>query len=273
MQVLTSPDDFNPGKKSLGDSADSNGPFKPSVLWWTRSRAEEVATLNLATNAGIIAGVVLFAVSTVFTVDMEVSRGWSAAEFFLRVPVDNWFGYLTVLRNDPVLVKACTSGLVYAVGDWTAQAVEGASLAEIKRGRVLRSAMAGLLLHGPLSHVWYGVCEGIFDGIGWNSYWWVPGPKIITDQLLWGPFWNAVYICFLGTLKKDSFNTIKEAVVTTALPLVLAGVRLWPLAHLVTYGLIPTENRLLWVDFVEILWVTILSKQAAEQARSAEEAN
>lgn len=66
---------------------------------------------------------------------------------------------------------------------------------------------------------------------------WVPGPKIITDQLLWGPFWNAVYICFLGTLKKDSFNTIKEAVVTTALPLVLAGVRLWPLAHLVTYGL------------------------------------
>lgn len=66
---------------------------------------------------------------------------------------------------------------------------------------------------------------------------WVPGPKIITDQLLWGPFWNAVYICFLGTLKKDSFNTIKEAVVTTAVPLVLAGVRLWPLAHLVTYGL------------------------------------
>ena len=87
------------------------------------------------------------------------------------MPVDNWLGYLTVLRNDPVLVKACTSGLVYSVGDWTAQTVEGAGLAEIKRGRVLRSALAGLLLHGPLSHVWYDVCEGIFDGIGWNGYW------------------------------------------------------------------------------------------------------
>ncbi|CAN0191494.1 unnamed protein product, partial [Laminaria digitata] len=127
--------------------------------------------LNLATNAGIIAGVALFALSTVFTVDLEVSRGWTAAEFFLRVPVDNWSSYLTVLRNDPVLVKACTSGLVYAIGDWTAQTVEGAGLAEIKRGRVLRSALAGLLLHGPLSHVWYDVCEGIFDGIGWNGYW------------------------------------------------------------------------------------------------------
>lgn len=34
---------------------------------------------------------------------------------------------------------------------------------------------------------------------------------------------------------------------------------------------IPTENRLLWVDFVEIIWVTILSKQAADQARASQE--
>lgn len=32
---------------------------------------------------------------------------------------------------------------------------------------------------------------------------------------------------------------------------------------------VPTENRLLWVDFVEIVWVTILSRQAADQARTA----
>lgn len=34
-------------------------------------------------------------------------------------------------------------------------------------------------------------------------------------------------------------------------------------AHCITYGLIPVENRLLWVDFVEILWVTILATQAS----------
>lgn len=49
------------------------------------------------------------------------------------------------------------------------------------------------------------------------------------------------------------------------------------MAHLSVPPLIPnrlrvsTENRLLWVDFVEIIWVTILSRQAAEQARSAGE--
>ena len=43
------------------------------VVFGLLSRAEEVATLNLAANAGIIAGVALFALSTVFTVDL-VSR-------------------------------------------------------------------------------------------------------------------------------------------------------------------------------------------------------
>lgn len=90
------------------------------------------------------------------------------------MPIDNWAAYSEVLRDNPVLVKACTSGVVYSLGDWTAQTVEGIPLSELKRGRVLRSAMAGLLLHGPMSHVWYGLCEAGFNTIGWNEYWWVP---------------------------------------------------------------------------------------------------
>lgn len=87
------------------------------------------------------------------------------------MPIDNWLAYTETLRDNPVLVKACTSGIVYALGDWTAQTSEGIALADIKRGRVFRSSIAGLLLHGPMSHVWYGVCEGVFDAVGWNENW------------------------------------------------------------------------------------------------------
>lgn len=38
-----------------------------------------------------------------------------------------------------------------------------------------------------------------------------------------------------------------------------AGWKLWPFAHVITYGVIPVEQRLLWVDCVELIWVTILS--------------
>lgn len=45
-----------------------------------------------------------------------------------------------------------------------------------------------------------------------------------------------------------------------------AGWKLWPFAHLITYGLVPVEQRLLWVDCVEIIWVTILSMFANEKS-------
>lgn len=95
--------------------------------------------------------------------------------------MDNWEGYSSSLRDNPVLVKACTSGIVYSMGDWVAQTVEGTDLSEIKRGRVLKSALAGLLLHGPLSHVWYDVCERLFDIVDWNDYWWVESRLVVDD--------------------------------------------------------------------------------------------
>jgi protein Mpv17 len=53
---------------------------------------------------------------------------------------------------------------------------------------------------------------------------------------------------------------------------VQAGWKLWPFAHLVTYGLVPVEQRLLWVDCVEIVWVTILSMFANKKAEQRLEA-
>jgi protein Mpv17 len=93
---------------------------------------------------------------------------------------DNWQGYLQILRESPVFVKACTSGIVYALGDWTAQTTNGVPLADLDRWRVARSAVAGFVGHGPLSHCWYNFCESAFDIIGWNSAWWVLFPKILT---------------------------------------------------------------------------------------------
>ncbi|KAJ8425327.1 hypothetical protein Cgig2_018944 [Carnegiea gigantea] len=47
-----------------------------------------------------------------------------------------------------------------------------------------------------------------------------------------------------------------------------AGWKLWPFAHLVTYGVIPVEQRLLWVDCVELIWVTILSTYSNEKSEA-----
>ena len=56
---------------------------------------------------------------------------------------------------------------------------------------------------------------------------------------------------------------IWEDMKRTTLPLMVSGLKLWPFVHFITYGLIPVENRLLWVGAVEILWVTILAGEAS----------
>uniref|UniRef100_A0A6N2KZA6 Uncharacterized protein n=1 Tax=Salix viminalis TaxID=40686 RepID=A0A6N2KZA6_SALVM len=50
--------------------------------------------------------------------------------------------------------------------------------------------------------------------------------------------------------------------------LLTAGWKLWPFAHLITYGVIPLEQRLLWVDCVELIWVTILSTYSNEKSEA-----
>ena len=73
-------------------------------------------------------------------------------------------------------------------------------------------------------------------------------------------------------MSAKSLPKVFQEMKDTTIPLVVAGLKLWPLAHCVTYGLIPVENRLLWVDLVEIIWVTILATTAASGGAASKEA-
>jgi protein Mpv17 len=64
-------------------------------------------------------------------------------------------------------------------------------------------------------------------------------------------------------MKMESLDTIWNDMKRSTIPLIVSGLKLWPAVHVITYGFLPVENRLLWVDLVEILWVTILATQAA----------
>jgi protein Mpv17 len=141
--------------------------------------------------------------------------------------------------------------LVYLV----LQCVEGKPVLEFSRVRLLRSGLVGFCLHGSLSHYYYYVCEYLFPYNGW----WVVPLKVAFDQTIWSAIWNSIYYVTLGLLRLESPARIWKDLTATFFPLLTAGWKLWPFAHLVTYGLVPVEQRLLWVDCVEIVWVTILS--------------
>jgi protein Mpv17 len=114
-----------------------------------------------------------------------------------------------------------------------------------------------------MSHFWYHTCDAFFADVLHLTAWWAFIPKVFIDQTFWGPIWNNTYLLLIGLMKMERIDIIWEDIKKSTVPMVVSGLKLWPAAHLVTYGLIPIENRLLWVDLVEIVWVTVLSKQAA----------
>merc|ERR1711971_835394 len=83
----------------------------------------------------------------------------------MRIPLDGWNSYSEVLAAFPIATKAMTSATVYTIGDFIAQRTEGTSMGDIDRWRILRSMLAGLIGHGPLSHLWYNVSEDWFQNV------------------------------------------------------------------------------------------------------------
>lgn len=90
------------------------------------------------------------------TVDADIMRGWSVDEMAVRIPVDNWNSYSSVLSSSPVQTKAITSATVYTIGDFIAQRTEGLSMGEIDRPRILRSLLAGLIGKFALIYCMWG---------------------------------------------------------------------------------------------------------------------
>jgi protein Mpv17 len=224
--------------------------------------------LSRGINAAIVLGVGTVAITKLLGIDHDYWHGWTLYEILRYAPEHNWIAYEEALESNPVLAKMAISGVVYSLGDWIAQCYEGKPLFEFDRTRLLRSGLVGFSLHGSLSHYYYQFCEILFP----FKDWWVVPVKIAFDQTVWSAIWNSIYFVALGLLRFDSPANISTELKKTFFPMLTAGWKLWPFAHLITYGVIPVEQRLLWVDCVELIWVTILSTYSNEksEARNAE---
>ncbi|PIA29526.1 hypothetical protein AQUCO_05900036v1 [Aquilegia coerulea] len=123
-----------------------------------------------------------------------------------------------------------------------------------------------------ISGVVYSLGDWIAQALFPFQDWWVVPVKVVFDQTAWAALWNSIYYVVLGLLRFESPASIFTELKATFIPMLTAGWKLWPFAHLITYGVVPVEQRLLWVDCVELIWVTILSTLSNEksEARTSE---
>ena len=284
------------------DAAGAAASYRRQQLSSSSSSAAFLFESVIATVATAVTVFVLFerydvADASVFNAAL-VTLGHHVA----KLPLQAYQAYEQVLQANPVTTKAVTSATVYTIGDIVAQfteqqqqqqqeenGVQGPEESssnnnfDIDTGRVVRSLVAGGIGHGPLSHVWYHLSEQFFNFVGLTSSsdvgWWSVIPKIAIDQIVWGTIWNSLYLSSVGVMKLamtpltnkqsdglslSSIKNVLEETKSSIVPLFVDGLKLWPFAHIITYGVIPVEDRLLWVDAVEIIWVAIMATKAAE---------
>ncbi|DBA72370.1 TPA: hypothetical protein ACH3X2_010521 [Trebouxia sp. C0005] len=67
-----------------------------------------------------------------------------------------WSSYNRQLDARPLVTKSFTSFFGFIVGDGVAQVASGE---KYDYWRTARFATYGILVHGPLSHVWYGILD------------------------------------------------------------------------------------------------------------------
>lgn len=103
---------------------------------------------------------------------------------------------------------------------------------------------------------------------------WATGIKVTADLTVWSIFLNAAYSMIIGTLQFRPPQDVLKDVRATLWPALRSAWRFWPFVHTVSFShAVPLDLKLLWVDCMEVVWVTILSKVANEDknAKMAED--
>lgn len=216
---------------------------------------------NVLINEALLIAVLALTAYAVLTVDSDAWRGWYPNEILYRVPLDNWRSYEEAVSSDPVPIKAAITGVTYLIGDWLAQAKSlakvGKSWLDVDRPRILRSTAVGLVLLGPLAHFYYDFVATLDE--------WSIVSKIALDQTAYLAFYNTVYYVALALLAGSSLRESVEDYKGSFWLLLTSGWKLWPLVGIVTYTLIPQQNRVLWIDGIEIIYSALLSSLANKE--------
>ena len=219
---------------------------------------------ELTLNFVVLGGILLTVAYVFLSVDMEIARGWTWGEFFLRLPSDNWYAYESNLHDDPLGTKALLNTGIYVTGDYIAQCITvggGSPTLKYDLGRLAKNALLGFVL-AFFAHEYYEIGEMMLPMSEGNAG--TALLKVAIDQTFYAVTWNALYVGGLGLLSRDSWDVVQARVSAKAWPLLKAGWRLWPFAHIITYGLIPVRHRILWVGLVDLVWCTILSSTSSE---------
>ncbi|CAM9659511.1 unnamed protein product [Pylaiella littoralis] len=164
-----------------------------------------------------------------------------------------WDAYNGALADKPILVKACTSLVGFSIGDFLAQ--KGTSKGKFSYERLARMAAFGFLFHGTISHFFYNALDEALPGTAAMTV----IQKVVIDQVFWAPIFTLIFFTWIGITSGNTPNEIVNKVKSDLIQGVVGSWTVWPLAHTINFKFVPTEQRLLYINSIQIFYNVFLS--------------
>ena len=234
--------------------------------------SEKVAVLGeefqkKAMNACVLALCFGFVTYLVLNVDSGMTRGWTMTEKAMRIPLDNWSSYESSLNTQPIFTKTMINVVIYLLGDWLSQTLfVKKNILDFDAGRTFRNGFIGMVF-GPLVHEYYEFSDHILpvDQVVNRFY------KIIMDQTIYIGTKCSIYIIAVNMLAGESWEYSTDMVKEKLKGIMFTAWKFWPLVHCVTYGAIPAQHRILWVNCVDLFWNAILALKTSKDDDDSED--
>lgn len=165
-----------------------------------------------------------------------------------------WVAYNSLLESQPILTKSLTSMTGFALGDLLAQKfIEKKE--ELDLTRLMKLASFGALVHGSTGHFFYNFLDSKIPGTAALTV----AKKVFIDQVLWNPIFGCMFFGYMGAVDGMSPGAISDKIKNNLWTSVRGSWSVWPIAHAINFRLIPTSQRLLYINTIQIFYNCFLS--------------
>ena len=167
--------------------------------------------------------------------------------------VPGWAAYNEALDKNPLIAKAFTSLVGWALGDVLAQIF--ISGGPFDWTRFITLSVFGFIYHGPSGHFFYNWLDSKIPGTEAKDV----ALKVAIDQTIWCPIFMTVFFTYLGLVNGDSLNTIGTKVKNDLLSACQGSWKVWPIVHAVNFKFVSTKHRLVFINSVQVAFNMFLS--------------
>ncbi|KAI1376864.1 hypothetical protein F4677DRAFT_76388 [Hypoxylon crocopeplum] len=88
--------------------------------------------------------------------------------------------------------------------------------------------------------------------------------KWFIDCITLGAIFNTVaFFILMGILKRQHMDQIGQNIRTETIPVIVAGYKIWPFASIISFSCVPVERRIVFLNFVGLLWGIYMSLVAS----------